>query len=95
MKNVVVVKNQISPSLKRIEEQLKTLPQLAYKEFVKATPVRSGNARRRTKLKNNTIEANYPYAKRLDEGYSKQSPEGMSKPTEDFIQKRTDKIMRK
>jgi hypothetical protein len=52
-----------------------------YQYFVDQTPIRSGNARRRTKLKDKTIEANYPYAQRLDEGYSKQAPKGMVDPT--------------
>ena len=53
----------------------------AYQTFVKNTPVRSGNARRKTKLAGNTINADYPYAQRLEEGYSKQSPRGMTEPT--------------
>ena len=32
-----------------------------------------------------TINADYPYAKRLDQGYSKKAPRGMSKPTGEFI----------
>lgn len=53
----------------------------AYLIFYKNTPVRSGNARRNTNLKRDEIQANYPYATRLDEGYSKQSPKGMTDPT--------------
>ena len=95
MKGITVVKNTMTPSLNRIQKDLAKLPELAFKEFVKNTPVRSGNARRKTKLSGKEIVADYPYAKRLDEGYSSQSPQGMSKPTEDFIKKETDKIMRK
>jgi hypothetical protein len=53
----------------------------AYQYFVDKTPIKSGNARRSTRLRDTTIEANYPYAKRLDEGYSKQAPRGMVEPT--------------
>lgn len=95
MKAIQVTKNSMSASLKRIQKRLDALPQLAYKEFVKNTPVRSGNARRNTKLQKDTIIAAYPYAQRLDEGWSKQAPQGMTKPTEDFIRKEIDKIMRK
>jgi hypothetical protein len=95
MKGVQITKNNITPSLNRIQNKLDGLSKLAYNEFVKQTPVRSGNARRRTKLQNDTIVADYPYAKRLDEGYSKQSPQGMSKPTEEYIKTELDKIMRK
>lgn len=89
------VVNKISSSVKRIQKELNELPKEAKKEFVKNTPIRSGNARRSTKLNKDTIEANYDYAKRLDEGYSKQSPQGMTKPTEAFIKKRLKQIMRK
>jgi hypothetical protein len=95
MKGVQITKNNITPSLNRIQNKLDGLSKLAYNEFVKQTPVRSGNARRKTKLQKDTIVADYPYAKRLDEGYSKQSPQGMSKPTEEYIKTELDKIMRK
>lgn len=58
----------------------------AYSFFVSQTPIRTGNARNRTSLIGNTIMANYPYAKRLDDGYSRQSPEGMVGPTLDHIE---------
>lgn len=54
---------------------------VAYKAFVKNTPIRSGNARRKTKKIGNTIDADYPYAQRLEEGYSEQAPNGMTEPT--------------
>ena len=81
-------------SLKRIQKKLNQVPKEAYKEFVQETPIRSGNARRKTRLQGKTINANYAYAKRLDEGYSKQAPEGMSKPTEDFIKQRVAAILK-
>ena len=95
MKNVTIIKNTMTPSLNKIKKDLLQLPKLAYEEWLKNTPVRDGNARRKTKLVRNQIVADYPYAKRLDEGYSKQSPKGMSEPTEKFVQLQTDKIMRK
>ena len=60
-----------------------------YDFFVKATPIRSGNARRNTSLNKNThtIHANYPYAKRLDDGWSKQAPDGMIEPTIEHMNK--------
>jgi hypothetical protein len=91
----VTIKDNITKSLKNIQKNLSVLPKEAYKEFVSDTPIRSGNARRKTRLQGKTINANYPYAKRLDEGYSQQAPEGMSKPTEDFIKKRVAAILRK
>jgi len=73
----------------------KTLPKEGYDYFVDSTPIRSGNARRSTSLRGNTIDANYAYAQRLDEGYSRQSPKGMSGPTEKFLQKRIDDLIGK
>jgi hypothetical protein len=32
-------------------------------------------------LSGNEIQANYPYAQRLEEGWSTQAPDGMTKPT--------------
>lgn len=85
----------MTPSIDKIRKRLETLPMLGYKEFVKNTPVNKGNARRNTRLEKDTIVADYPYARRLDEGYSKQSPKGMTEPTEKYLQRETDKIMRK
>jgi hypothetical protein len=80
------VYDRITPSITRINERLEKVPQAALDYFVKKTPKRGGNARRKTKLVNKKIiSADYPYAKRLDKGYSKKAPEGMSKPTGDFI----------
>jgi hypothetical protein len=45
-------------------------------------------------LNGTQINANYPYAQRLDDGYSPQSPDGMTKPTLDFIKKRVNQIMK-
>jgi len=59
----------------------KNITDVAYKAFVKNTPYRSGNARRNTKKFGNNIDANYPYAQRLEEGYSRQAPKGMTEPT--------------
>lgn len=42
---------------------------------------RPGNARRRTRLVGNDVEANYAYALRLEKGWSTQAPDGMTKPT--------------
>ena len=89
----ITIQDGITPTLKKMQQQLDALPQKAYKEFVKNTPVRSGNARRRTKLRKSEIQADYVYAQRLDEGYSKQSPEGMVQPTEEFVIKEFNRIM--
>lgn len=85
--------NQVQTRLKKVQQKLNKVPDEAYKVFVQNTPIRSGNARRNTVKRQNVIEAKYPYAKRLDEGYSKQSPKGMIQPTLDFIRKRVKQIL--
>ena len=80
--------------MKRLEAALDSLPQDAHKEFVKNTPVRSGNARRNTKLQDNKIVADYAYSQRLDEGYSRQQPKGMTAPTEEWIRKEVDQRLK-
>ncbi len=87
-------KDTITPSIAKMKAALQQLPKSAYDEWVKTTPIRTGNARRKTKLNQTTIEAAYPYAQRLDEGYSKQAPKGMSEPVKKFIEREMKRIMR-
>lgn len=83
--------------IKKIQAVLdeRTLTNVAYSAFVQNTPIKSGNARRKTTKTSNEINASYPYAKRLDNGWSKQSPQGMVKPTilaiRDYIAKKLGK----
>lgn len=67
----------------------------AYSYFVLSTPIKTGYARRNTRLSKDTIEANYPYATRLDNGYSKQAPKGMSLPTEQEIKRLVDEEIKR
>lgn len=90
-----VVKNQITPSLKKKVAELNKVPKEAYDKFKATTPIKTGNARRRTRLQGEVIKADYQYATELDAGKSRQAPEGMTKPTERFITKRVKNIMRK
>ena len=73
---------QLPNTTRRLKEYARTmdshkLAKIAYDAFVAATPVASGAARDSTRLSGDTIHADYPYAKRLNDGYSKQSPDGM------------------
>jgi len=85
MSNIVDRLNQVLDTLDE-----KSISKFAHKEFVANTPVRSGNARRNTKLQGNEIQANYGYAEVLDKGRhmtnrgmrgSTQAPKGMTAPT--------------
>ena len=62
----------------------------AFTKFKDVTPVKSGNAKRSTKLQGTTINADYAYANVLDKGRhmtrrgmrgSDQAPKGMTEPT--------------
>lgn len=88
-----VTQNTIPAATRRIQRQLNRLPDEAYDVFRKETPIRTGNARSKTKLRGDTIDANYPYAQRLDDGYSRQSPRGMILPTLEYLRKRLRQII--
>ena len=88
-------KDNITPSLKRIEKELKGIPKKAHKFFVKTTPIDTGHARRSTKLKGNKIHGKYHYASFLNVGWSKQAPDGMTNPVTRYINRLVKKIMRK
>ena len=64
-----------------------SLTRVAYRYFRSITPKDTGNARRNTRQSNNEIRAEYPYARRLDNGYSKQAPKGMVTPTIEYLRK--------
>lgn len=78
---------EINKRIDQLQTQLQSvkLATAAYKYFRDHTPIRSGRARRNTHLVRDTIEADYPYAQRLDAGYSPQAPSGMSKPTDQYM----------
>ena len=79
--------NRIRPHLQKVDRRLSKVAPEAHKFFVSETPIRTGKARRKTRLQGKIIKADYPYAKRLDEGWSKQSPKGMTEPTSNELDK--------
>lgn len=85
---------EFNKRLESMKKELKGLKKEALAEFKDLTPIRTGNARRNTYLQGNTIEANYPYAGKLDEGYSKQAPKGMTEPFEKWFSKRVKQILK-
>ena len=92
--SVTKTQDKITKDLERRQAQLKQVPAQAFEYFVSVTPKATGRARKSTRLRGETIEANYPYATRLDDGYSPKAPQGMTKPTDRFLQKTVDKIMK-
>ena len=87
--------DKITTNVKKKIAQLDKVPLQAYTFFKAHTPIKTGNARRSTVLKKDTIVAAYPYAQPLDDGRSRQAPDGMTKPTEAFVKKTTDQIMKR
>lgn len=89
-------RDTMTRSLNKITKQLpKNIAKAAYEYFKKVTPKRSGNAKRRTRLNKQVIQAQYPYAKRLDKGWSKQAPDGMTEPTLEHLKRNRRKYIRK
>lgn len=96
MKIDITVKDNFSSALKEMRKELYQYPKDAQGKYISLTPVRSGNARRHTKLENSqTIHANYAYATRLDNGYSKQAPNGMTQPFEQWVKNKMKRIFGK
>ena len=97
---VISVDIKLDDNIQRMTRQIKRdlakYPREAEAEFKSLTPVRSGNARRRTNLKgNDKIVADYAYAERLDDGYSHQAPRGMTVPFERWVRAKVKQIFGK
>jgi len=92
----IKIDDGITPVLKGMQSQLNSYPKRAEAKFISLTPIRTGNARSRTRLVGkDTIEANYPYAQRLDQGWSGQAPAGMTKPFEAWVRQQIKQIFGK
>ena len=95
MKAIVKIRDNLTPKLTKKQISLDDVPQLAYKFFKNHTPIKTGNARKRTLFAKDTIQARYPYAQNLDQGASQQAPDGMTKPTLAYVKSLTDKILKR
>jgi hypothetical protein len=92
----IKIDDKMTPVLKGMKKTLARYPKDAEAKFVALTPIDTGNARSRTRLVgNDTIEANYPYAQRLDQGHSRQAPYGMVKPFETWVRGKVKQIFGK
>jgi hypothetical protein len=85
----------IKVDTKQVDKLLDTLGDLPADAMTKAypflkseTPKKTGNARRKTSHRSNSlkIKSKYGYAGKLDEGWSRQAPDGFTDPTIDFIE---------
>ena len=95
MITVKITKDTITKSLTNTTKELAKIPPKAFTFFKAHTPIRTGNARAKTYLQNETIVNAYSYASSLDRGASRQAPDGMSKPTLAFIKKLADAILKR
>jgi len=84
--------SKISGKLRDLEKKIDRLIDDTADKFTQVTPIRTGNARSKTKRKGNRIEANYHYATKLNEGYSRQAPKGMTEPTIEFLKEQVRKF---
>lgn len=89
------ITDQITPDLEKKIRQLQPVPKDTFQFFRAHTPIRTGNARARTRFIDNEIQANYAYAEKLDQGASRQAPDGMTKPTSAYFTKRINAILGK
>lgn len=92
----VRIRDDVTPSIKRMQRQLDLLPKELHALVVKNTPIRTGNARKKTYLTRNhtRIESDYAYAQPLNNGHSPQAPKGFIKPSLDWLKKRFRQIIR-
>jgi hypothetical protein len=91
----ITIDDGITPVLKGQQRNLNRYPRDAEAKFVSLTPIDTGNARRNTRLRQQTIEANYAYEVPLDLGHSRQAPNGMTKPFEAWVKTRVKQIFGK
>ena len=77
-----VTKDKITARTREVKRFAQRLPSEMHQQFVDNTPIRTGNARRSTRLQRDAIVADYNYATALEvDARSRQAPNGMSEPT--------------
>lgn len=81
------VKSNVAKTMNEYSKLASIVAKKTYTYFRDITPERTGNAKRKTRLRDKTIEADYNYASKLDEGYSQQAPQGMTGPSTDYMEK--------
>ena len=84
--------NNIDKRVAKLQKEFGNIVGEAHKKFVEVTPIDTGNARSKTDLRGNEIQANYDYSVRLQNGYSRQAPNGMRDETIDHVRNIIKKI---
>jgi hypothetical protein len=81
--------------IKQAQQALSDLPKFAESAMRANTPRDTGNARRNTNLRGNTVVADYAYAERLEDNWSSQTKgQGIIAPTERDIQLEVDRRLK-
>jgi len=97
--SIKISQKDIKDLQKDINDAIEDSMKDTYKFYRKETPVRSGNARNKTKYRETSrsynIESKYDYAGPLDAGRSKQAPNGFTKPSFDFLKDKITKSFKK
>jgi hypothetical protein len=89
--NLSQFNRQMSKALNALDD----LPEFAEETMKANTPIRSGNARRNTRLQGNKVVANYSYAQRLEDNASPQTEgRGIIAPTEQAIQQEVNRRLK-
>ena len=78
---ITINKRQFDILVNKLDKMPIAVMKTLYPYYRNKTPIRSGNARNRTKLNKNTINSKYGYAGKLDEGWSRQAPNGFTEPS--------------
>lgn len=81
------------------QADLKNMPDQAIKEtaeyFKSITPKRTGNARSKTRKRNEQIVAAYDYFESLEAGRSPQAPNGMNEPSLEYLNKAVERLVKR
>ena len=82
MGKVTVNDREVREMFKELEDMPQFVMEKTYPYLKSRTPIKSGNARSKTRLEknNSVIGSRYPYADRLDTGWSQQAPSGFTEP---------------
>ena len=82
MGKVTINDREVREMFKELEDMPQYVMEKTYPYLKDRTPVKSGNARSKTRLEKDksVIGSRYPYADRLNTGWSQQAPGGFTEP---------------
>ena len=93
--SIKINQKQVDKLFDNMEDISKNIVDQSYPYLRSETPIRTGNARNKTKKQGMSIKSNYGYAGSLDAGSSRQAPDGFTDPTIDNMVKILDREIRR